>query len=299
MRILWPNAFVVIWLAALLPLAAAQEISLTGHVRDPQENALPGASVLIESHGKVIAQTVSGPDGRFQIKVDLPGQFTAKASATGFRPVILTINIRPSGNHPIEIRIGALSSRIENVTVTADVNESDVLSPDPAQKIFLRQDLLDANPGRPGAPVSIPGYPIETASGGIKAPQYFAPGVAGDHGEPIAQYIAVGTYLVPNNLSANAHGNGYADPNIFIPEVLESVQVDGGAFNVREGNHSVNLAATYGLRSRLDPFVAITGDTGTSISWPDSAPRPTHGWPSQVRTETDTSIAWSIDNNTR
>ncbi len=46
----------------------------------------------------------------------------------------------------------------------------------------------------------------------------------------------------------------------FIPEVLESVQVDGGAFNVREGNHSVNLAATYGLRSRLDPFITFTGD---------------------------------------
>ena len=119
---------------------------------------------------------------------------------------------------------------------------------------------LDANPGRPGAPVSIPGYPIETASSGIKAPQYFAPGVAGDHGEPIAQYIAVGSYLVPNNLSANAHGNGYADPNIFIPDILESVQVDGGAFDVREGNHSVNLAATYGLRSSLEPFIAITGD---------------------------------------
>ena len=140
------------------------------------------------------------------------------------------------------------------------MNAFDVLSPDPAEKVFVRQDLLDANPGRPGAPVSIPGYPIETASSGIKAPQYFAPGVAGDHGEPIAQYIAVGTYLVPNNLSANAHGNGYADPNIFIPEILESVQVDGGAYNVRQGNHSVNLAAVYGLRSHLDPFVTVTGD---------------------------------------
>src|ERR1700723_886772 len=153
-----------------------------------------------------------------------------------------------------------LITRNDSVTVTADVTTFDLLSPDPAEKVFVRQDLLDANPGRPGAPVSIPGYPIETASSGIKAPQYFAPGVAGDHGEPIAQYIALGSYLLPNNLSANAHGNGYSDPNMFIPEVLESVQVDGGAFNVLEGNHSVNLAATYGLRSRLDPFIALTGD---------------------------------------
>ena len=153
-----------------------------------------------------------------------------------------------------------LITRNDSVTVTADVTTFDLLSPDPAEKVFVRQDLLDANPGRPGAPVSSPGYPIETASSGIKAPQYFAPGVAGDHGEPIAQYIAVGSYLVPNNLSANAHGNGYADPNIFIPELLESVQVDGGAFNVREGNHALNLAAVYGFRSHLDPFITVTGD---------------------------------------
>lgn len=161
-----------------------------------------------------------------------------------------------------------ISSRVESVTVTADVNQADVLSPDPALKVFASEGLLDANPGRPGAPISIPGYPIETASSGIKAPQYFAPGVAGDHGEPIAQYIAVGSYLVPNNLSANAHGNGYADPNIYVASAIESVQVDGGAYNVREGNHALNLAAIYGLRSHLDPFITVTGDyrdiTGTA-----------------------------------
>jgi len=178
------------------------------------------------------------------------------------------VAVRAGGNEAFEIRMDSLATRRESVTVTADVKEIDVQSPDPAEKVFASEDLLDANPGRPGAPISIPGYPIETASGGIKAPQYFAPGVAGDHGEPIAQYIQVGTYLVPNNLSANAHGNGYADPNIYIADVIESVQVDGGAYNVREGNHALNLASIYGLRSHLDPFFTLTGDgrdiTGTA-----------------------------------
>ncbi len=161
-----------------------------------------------------------------------------------------------------------LPTHTDSITVTADVTQIDVFSPDPAEKVFASEDLLDANPGRPGAPISIPGYPIETASSGIKAPQYFAPGVAGDHGEPIAQFIQVGGYLVPNNLSANAHGNGYSDPNIFIANIIESVQVDGGAFNVREGNHALNLATTYSMRSHLDPFISLTGDnrdlTGTA-----------------------------------
>jgi hypothetical protein len=121
---------------------------------------------------------------------------------------------------------------------------------------------------------------VETASGGIKAPQYFAPGVAGDHGEPIAQFFQVGGYLVPNNLSANAHGNGYADPNVIIPAVIDSVETDAGAFNVLEGNHAVNLGVTYGFRSRLEPFVTISGDAhdaGIAAGWSPSGPA-THAW---------------------
>jgi hypothetical protein len=44
--------------------------------------------------------------------------------------------------------------------------------------------------------------------------------------------------------------------------------VDGAAYNVREGNHALNLAPVYGLRSHLDPFFTLTGGdrdiTGTA-----------------------------------
>ena len=175
---------------------------------------------------------------------------------------------------------GRLVLRTETVTVSATADQTDIQHPDPSQRVSVRDDMLDANPGHPGAPVSIPGLPAETASSGIKAPQYFAPGVAGDHGEPIAQYLQVGRYLLPNNLSANAHGNGYADPNIIVPAVIESVQTDGGAFNVLEGNHSVDLATVYGLRQRLEPFVALTGDQrdmDLAAGWSPSEPA-THAW---------------------
>jgi hypothetical protein len=248
-------------------LVSAQEISLKGRVLDPQGKAVPKADIQLIDHKQPLARAASGPDGEFELRINFAGEFTVNVDAAGFRPVSRSVVVRPSANEAIEIRMAALSIHSESVTVTADLKDVDVQSPDPAMKVFASEDLLDANPGRPGAPISIPGYPIETASSGIKAPQYFAPGVAGDHGEPIAQYIQVGSYLVPNNLSANAHGNGYTDPNIYIASVIESVQVDGGAFNVREGNHALNLATTYALRSHLDPFFTLTGDqrdiTGT------------------------------------
>ena len=251
-------------LATLLFLVSVQshaaDIRVTGRVIDPQGRPVPGARLqLTPRQPGTTHQTTTDDEGHFEFEVTSVGEYLVKASADGFQQVTKALRIG-SGSASLDIHLEKITSRAESVTVTANIDETSLISPDPGQRIIVREEELDANPGRPGAPISIPGVPIETASGGIKAPQYFAPGVAGDHGEPIAQYMAVGSYLVPNNLSANAHGNGYSDPNIFIPEVLESVQVDGGAFNVREGNHSVNLAATYGLRSHLDPFLTVTGD---------------------------------------
>lgn len=238
----------------------AQDVILQGRIVDPAGNAVQGASVQVMNGDQILAHGQSSTDGHFQLNVRVGGDVTIRVEVPGFEPVTRSLRIEQSGNPEIVMSVTQLASRIESVTVTADVSQGDVFSPDPAMKVFATEDLLDANPGRPGAPISIPGYPIETASSGIKAPQYFAPGVAGDHGEPIAQYTQVGNFLVPNNLSANAHGNGYSDPNIYIADVIESVQVDGGAYNVREGNHALNLAAIYGLRSYLNPFITLTAD---------------------------------------
>jgi hypothetical protein len=74
------------------------------------------------------------------------------------------------------------------------------------------------------------------------------------------QFLQVGDFLFPNNLPANAQGNGYSDPNVLIAPAMGGVQVDGGAFNVREGDHSVDRAATYDLKPKLSPFAQITAD---------------------------------------
>ena len=92
--------------------------------------------------------------------------------ARGFLEAVTTLHLSGGGMLNVDLRLSQLASRTETVTMTANVSEVDVLAPDPAMRVFATQDLLDANPGRPGAPISIPGYPIETASSGIKAPQF-------------------------------------------------------------------------------------------------------------------------------
>ena len=250
--------FLFILVAA--PLEAASSI-VTGRLTDPQGKPIADATASIEREGDVLTQeTHSDSAGRFTFYSLAPGRYKLIGTAPGFAQANKKVDVPDGGNLTSDLNFDRIAARTEAVTVTADVKSMDLQNPDPAQRVLVHDEILDANPGRPGAPISIPGLPIETASSGIKAPQYFAPGVAGDHGEPIATFIRLGSFLLQNNLSANAHGNGYSDPDIMVPAIIESVQTDGGAFNIREGNHSVDLAETYGIRTKLEPFAILTGD---------------------------------------
>lgn len=234
--------------------------SISGRVSDPDGAAVSDAQITItDEGGRTACHTRSGPEGSFTCALAGAGAYSVAVAAPPFAP--LKAAVRVSLGSPAEINMQLTSLAAQKLAVTVVARAPAILSPDPAAQVFDRDKTVDANPGRPGAPISIPGLPIETASGGIKAPQYFAPGVAGDHGEPIGQFLQVGGYLYPNNLPANAHGNGYSDPNILIPSVLSGVATDAGAFNVREGDHSVDLGADYELASRLDPVASITADS--------------------------------------
>jgi len=257
------NVLLASLLAAVMAASHAPAQAGKANVRcvvlDPAGNPLPAARVQLISAAGAIFPATAAKNGDLTISLPDWGAYTARAQAAGFAPIGRQLNLTP-GTASFTLRFERVSAAAQQVIVSASVSDVTLDDPDPSQKVMVREELLDANPGRPGAPVSIPGMPIDTASGGIKAPQYFVPGVAGDHGEPIAQYIAIGGFLVPNNLSANAHGNGYADPNIYIAAVLGNVATDAGAYNVLEGNHALNMAATYSLRPRIQRFLALNAD---------------------------------------
>lgn len=220
---------------------------LVGRCLSPDGAGIPKAQASVEENN-----VSADEEGRFRLT--LPhGNHRLEITAPGFTPLHVTVPVTEDSEVSFKLQPS------EQVTVHAD---AEALFPDPSARVTFRQDALAANPGRPGVPISIPGYPAETASGGIKAPQYFAPGVASDHGVLIAQFVKVGDFLFPNNLSANAHGNGYADPNLLIPQAIGDVETDGAAFDVRYGDHAVNLSTSYGLRSQLAPSVEAIFDSG-------------------------------------
>jgi len=243
------------------PCLAFAASGLTGTLTDPQGRAVCGATIrLLRRADASRRETKSDDQGRFSFGTIDAGEYRLTAEAAGFPVIAKTLLIAEESYPTEDLQFSQVASQNQSVTVSADVSDAGLYAPDPAQRIMVRDETLDANPGRPGMPISIPGMPVESPAGGVKPPQYFVPGVAGDHGEPIAMFFQVGGFLFPNNLPANAHGNGYADPNVIIPIAIETVETDGGAFNVREGNNSVNTAVVFGLRDRLEPIVRLTTD---------------------------------------
>jgi hypothetical protein len=249
MRLLGPVSMLAVTCSSVDQRCAAQPqphlVQLSGVVCDESGVAVAGAEIVAGGR-----KTVSDSRGVYSLNV-LAGP--VQVDLIVHQQTSFSVTLDVEHDRSFDITVGEQ----EIVTVRA---KEDPLTPDPAAQGFSRSDLLDANPGRPGVPVSIPGYPTETASGGIKAPQYFAPGVAGDHGEPIAQFFQIGGFLLQNNLTANAHGNGYADPNVVISSTVGGVVVDNAAYNARYGDHSVNLAVTYDVKDRLGSFVQAATD---------------------------------------
>src|SRR5262249_11560826 len=73
---------------------------------------------------------------------------------------------------------------------------------------------------------NIRGLLVAQHQGGGKAPQWFLRGFDADHGTDVAVYADD----MPINLVSHAHGQGYADPNFLIPEVIERVELYKGPY---------------------------------------------------------------------
>lgn len=86
---------------------------------------------------------------------------------------------------------------------------------------------------------AIPGVIITQHAGGGKANQYFTRGFNLDHGTDFATDIDG----MPVNLASHAHGQGYADLNIVIPELIGQMDFEKGPYYAANGDFSTVGAA--------------------------------------------------------
>ncbi|MET0905486.1 MAG: TonB-dependent receptor, partial [Tardiphaga sp.] len=95
---------------------------------------------------------------------------------------------------------------------------------------------VNARPlSRPAEALEVaPGLIITQHSGDGKANQYFLRGVNLDHGTD----LAISVDGMPVNMRSHGHGQGYADINFLIPELISVVNVRKGPYFADEGDFS-------------------------------------------------------------
>jgi hypothetical protein len=98
----------------------------------------------------------------------------------------------------------------------------------------------------------IPGVVITQHSGSGKANQYFLRGINLDHGTDFAVHVDG----MPVNLPSHGHGQGYADLNFLIPELVEHIHYRKGPYYADEGDFSAAGAAHLHLKRSVEPGFA-------------------------------------------
>jgi outer membrane receptor protein involved in Fe transport len=106
---------------------------------------------------------------------------------------------------------------------------------------------------RPGELLeAAPGLIVTQHSGEGKANQYFLRGFNLDHGTD----LAISVDDMPVNMRTHAHGQGYADLNFLIPELIGSVDVRKGPYFADEGDFSSVGSLHVGLLDSINKTMA-------------------------------------------
>jgi outer membrane cobalamin receptor len=243
-------------------LAHAQ---LTGRAVDSTNGVLPG--VTVEAGGK---STVTGMDGTYTLalptgtydvsfqllnfatsvrrKIAIAEGQTTRVDATLYLAASADVVVTAKQtfrnladlDEPVNDLIGIAGSATEGVITAKEIE----------RRPFQRAgEILE----------TVPGVVVSQHSGEGKANQYYLRGFNLDHGTDIAVTVAG----VPVNMPTHAHGQGYADANFLIPELIGGVQYKKGPYSADEGDFATAGAVNVNYLSILEKPVALV-QGGTS-----------------------------------
>src|ERR1700704_4110658 len=126
--------------------------------------------------------------------------------------------------------------------------------PNAASQITISGEDLNARPVTRPAEIleAVPGLIVTQHSGDGKANQYFLRGFNLDHGTD----LAISVDDMPVNMRTHVHGQGYADLNFLIPELIGSVNIRKGPYFADEGDFSSVGSVHVGLLDSVNKTMA-------------------------------------------
>ena len=220
--------------------------SIAGRVADPTGAPLPGVSVEARPEGGGKPVTASaGPAGDYQFDGLGAGRWEVLFHLPNFASSVShEVVVRPGVETRLDTTLTLKLSAQVLVTARATFRDLSAASSDAelmgiassaSSGVVAASEIEDRPLARPGDLAErVPGVIVSQHSGEGKANQYYVRGFNIDHGTDLSLSVAG----MPVNLPTNAHGQGYADLNFVIPELVGGIQFKKGTCFAEEGDFS-------------------------------------------------------------
>lgn len=259
----------VFFFLAIPTIASAQQGSLQGRIVDSTNGVLPGVTIEVTPASGAVQTTVSDKDGAYVLAVPA-GTVDVAFHLLNFATVVRR-NVAVSAGATTRIDTTLYLSSSADVVVTAKQtfrNLADLDEPvndligiaEAATEGVITAKEIDRRPFQRAGEIleTVPGVIVSQHSGEGKANQYYLRGFNLDHGTDIAVTVAG----VPVNMPTHGHGQGYADANFLIPELISGVQYKKGPYYADEGDFASAGAVNVNYVNLLDrPIALLQGGT--------------------------------------
>jgi hypothetical protein len=210
------------------------DATVSGRLADPQNKAIVGAVVsATDRAGAVVSKTRTGEEGRYSLKISLPGDYVFTAEQAGFESVKRSARVADGDSRTEDFQFTAIAAQSQQIQVSAtvlepgvDLRNAEVFN----RTLFTRDDQVfqQLNAG------------INTGQheGGGKSLEIRRFGFNLDHGG-VNGGLKVLVDGVQQNQGTQGHGQGYLGAlKALSPELIEDVEIINGPFSAEYGDFS-------------------------------------------------------------
>ncbi len=208
---------------------------LSGTVTDISGALIADAVVQVHNvSGSIERTTQSDRNGFFAISGLPAGRYRVSISGIGFEAKEIVVAVGNEGAEAplhVALEVGSVSTTVD---VQGRADDLIGIASSAGQVTVGAEELKNRPILRSGEILeTLPGLIITQHAGGGKANQYFLRGFNLDHGTDFAIFIDG----MPLNLPSHAHGEGYADMNTVIPELVERIDAQKGPYYADVGDY--------------------------------------------------------------
>ena len=238
---LYKNSILLVLLWISSGIAFAHSGDITGSLNDSITGVpVSDADIIIEGSPWT---TVSDGTGTFKFHNIPDGKYTLIVSHLSYKTKKIVIEVK--GN---ETLILAIKLKKSNFTLA----ETAIIGNKEPEKMLTRLNLIDVElrPITSSQDILriVPGLVTAQHAGGGKAEQIYLRGVDNDHGTD----FNISVDGMPVNMVSHAHGQGYADLHFLIPEIIDHIEFNKGAYYAKKGNFTTTGYADFKTKNRLD-----------------------------------------------